>query len=169
MLPRRLKNFNIFLDGYSMLGIAEEVVLPKLVRKMEEYRAAGMNGPLKADFGHEAMELEVTSAEIDANLIKLWGTSDLQGVGLRFRAAMEREGSDASVEGLEIVVRGRFSEIDPGTAKAGEKHSAKYKLEISYLKITDNGNDLVEIDVLNMVEVVDGRDILAEQREALGI
>lgn len=169
MLPRRLKNFNVFLEGYSMLGIAEEVVLPKLVRKMEEYRAAGMNGPLKADFGHEAMELEITSAEIDANLIKTWGTSDMQKVGLRFRAAMEREGNDGSVEGLEIVARGRFSTIDMQTVTSGEKHSAKYMLEVAYLKITDNEVELIEIDVLNMVEKVDGNDILADQRAALGV
>ena len=169
MLPSRLKNFNIFLEGYSMLGIAEEIVLPKLVRKMEEYRAAGMNGPLKGDFGHEAMELEITSAEIDPNLIKTWGTPDLQGVGLRFRAAMEREGNEQVVEGLEIVARGRFSSIDMDIVKSGDPHSAKYKMEIAYIKITDNDIELVEIDVINMVEKVDGVDLLAEQRAAIGI
>jgi P2 family phage contractile tail tube protein len=128
-----------------------------------------MNGPLKADFGHEAMEMEISSAEIDGNLIKTWGTADLQGVGLRFRAALEREGSDPAVEGIEIVARGRFAEIDLGTPKSGEKHMAKYKLELAYLKITDNGNDLVEIDTLNMVEKVGGTDILSAQREALGL
>jgi len=43
-LPRKLKNFNLFQNGVSFMGMVPEVTLPKLSRKMEEYRAGGMSG-----------------------------------------------------------------------------------------------------------------------------
>ncbi|HYG06274.1 MAG TPA: phage major tail tube protein, partial [Stenotrophomonas sp.] len=52
-LPKKLKFFNVFGDGISWLGQAIEVKLPVLSRKMEEYRAGGMNGPIDLDFGNE--------------------------------------------------------------------------------------------------------------------
>ena len=43
-MPRKLKLMNVFLNGYSYQGVAKSVTLPKLTRKLENYRGAGMNG-----------------------------------------------------------------------------------------------------------------------------
>ena len=61
-LPRKLKNFNLLLDGESYAGVASEVVLPKLTRKTEEFRGGGMNGPVSADMGLEALNMVSTHA-----------------------------------------------------------------------------------------------------------
>ena len=50
-LPRKLKNMNLFNEGESYLGQIKTVVLPKLTRKMEDYRGGGLNAPLKIDMG----------------------------------------------------------------------------------------------------------------------
>ncbi|MDB7207927.1 phage major tail tube protein, partial [Escherichia coli] len=42
-MPRKLKLMNVFLNGYSYQGVAKSVTLPKLTRKLENYRGAGMN------------------------------------------------------------------------------------------------------------------------------
>ena len=57
-LPRKIKNFTLFNEGLSYLGEVDEVTLPKLTRKTEDWRAGGMGGPIKADFGMEGLELE---------------------------------------------------------------------------------------------------------------
>lgn len=61
-LPRSLKNFATFVDGNSYIGDMPEVGLPKLTRKMEKYRAGGMNGEVSLDFGMEAIEADLTAA-----------------------------------------------------------------------------------------------------------
>ncbi|MNV43960.1 Phage tail tube protein FII [compost metagenome] len=66
-------------------------------------------------------------------------------------------------------MRGRFVEIDPGSAKAGEATAIKYKAALSYYKLSINGETLIEIDAVNMIEMVNGVDRLAEVRAALGI
>ena len=62
-LPRKIKNFTLFNEGLSYLGEVDEVTLPKLTRKTEDWRAGGMGGPIKADFGMEGLELEWAPAE----------------------------------------------------------------------------------------------------------
>ncbi len=59
-LPRKLKNMNLFNDGINYAGQVVEITLPKLSRKMEEYRGGGMNGPVQIDLGQEALELQWT-------------------------------------------------------------------------------------------------------------
>jgi len=169
MLPRRLKNFNLYVDGRSMLGLCPAVTLPKLTRKMDEYRAGGLNAPMKIDMGHEALSLEFELAENEENLLKSWGINDMSALGLRFRAALERDGIDPVVEGLDIYVRGRLSEVDHGSHKPGEAANMKYRMELIYYKLTQNGDDILEIDLINMKEVVGGVDRLSAIREALGI
>ena len=42
----------------------------------------------------------------------------------------------------------------------------KVAVAASYYKFTSKGEDIIEIDVLNRVEKVDGKDRLAEHRKA---
>ncbi len=60
-LPRKLKNMNLFNEGRSYLAEVPSVTLPKLTRKLEEYRGGGMDGTVKLDMGAEAMEMEFTA------------------------------------------------------------------------------------------------------------
>ncbi|MBI6358056.1 phage major tail tube protein, partial [Proteus mirabilis] len=50
-LPRKLKNFNLFMNGVNYVGVAEELTLPKITRKLEAYRGGGMNGSVQIDMG----------------------------------------------------------------------------------------------------------------------
>ena len=45
-MPHKLKQFNVFQNGVLFMGMVPEITLPKLSRKMEEYRAGGMSGPV---------------------------------------------------------------------------------------------------------------------------
>jgi P2 family phage contractile tail tube protein len=167
-LPRVLKAFAAFVDGTNYMGEVPEVTLPTLSRKMEEYRAGGMQGPVDLDFGQEKMEAELKGAGWLKDLAKKWGARQHDAVMIRFAGALQADDSE-SVDTLEVVVRGRHSEIDPGKSKAGDNTEIKIKSAISYYKLTLNGTVLLEIDPVNLVEMVDGVDRLAETRAALGL
>lgn len=169
-LPKKLKNFNVFIEGGSFQNRAFELTLPTLARKVEEYRAAGMNIPIDIDLGMEKMELEFSIADfIAAELRSLFGLPDASGAGLRFAGATE--GCDTNgVTGIEITVRGRITEISTDTAKAGEDNAGgKYKMSLTYYKEVVNGITTVEVDAINMIEKINGIDRMEAQREALGI
>ena len=166
-LPRKLKNMNLFNDGVSFVGVATEVVLPTLTRKLEEYRGAGMNGPVDADLGMEKLTVEHTYGGIVRELFMQFGITRADGVLLRFAGAYQRDDT-GEVDAVEIVVRGRHEEIDMGKGKPGDDTEFKFKTAISYYKLSMNGAVLVEIDVQNMVCIVNGVDRLAELRAAIG-
>ncbi|MGL6112681.1 MAG: phage major tail tube protein [Rubrivivax sp.] len=167
-LPRKLKNMNVFYNGENFIGQAAEVTLPKLARKMEAWRGGGMTGEVKIDMGMEALELEATYGGLMAEMYRDFGIAKIDGVMLRFAGAYQRDDTDA-VDAVEIVMRGRHEEIDPGNAKAGDDTSFKVKSALSYYKLSINNETLVEIDLINMIERVNGEDRLAQQRKAIGL
>lgn len=167
-LPAKLKNMNLFNEGHSYMGKIDEVVLPKLTAKMEEWRGGGMDAPVDIDLGMEKLSMEWTAGGWLPDALKQFGALNASGVGLRFAGAIQSDDTD-QVKAVEVVVRGRHSEIDMGNAKAGEDTAHKYTTSLSYYKLTVEGEELIEIDVLNMVKKIGGKDLLADHRAALGI
>ena len=167
-LPRKLKNFATFVDGTNYMGEMPEVTLPTLTRKMEEYRAGGMNGPIDLDMGQEKMEAELKGAGWIKGLMAKWGAGTHDAVMVRFAGAIQSDDSEA-VQAVEVVMRGRLSEVDPGSAKAGELTERTYKFTLSYYKATVDGEVELEIDLVNLVENVHGEDRLSAVRAALGV
>ena len=49
--PRVLRGFDVFVDGRGYAGKVEELELPKLSIKTEEFRAGGMDVPVELDMG----------------------------------------------------------------------------------------------------------------------
>ena len=167
-LPQILKDFNLFGDGDSYQGLVKEINHPKLKRKMEDYRAGGMGGPIKLDLGMEGLQMTWTCGGFMRAVLAQFGALKHNGVQLRFAGAYQSDSSDTP-DSVEIVVLGRHSEIDIGDAKAGEKSDFKVVTEISYYKLSINGETLIEIDFINKIEFVNGEDKMAAIRAAIGL
>ncbi|VWC47653.1 major tail tube protein [Burkholderia lata] len=167
-MPRKLKGFNLFQNGENFVGQVVEVTLPKLTRKMEDYQGGGMSGPIKVDFGQEGIQLEWTCGGFMRSVLGQYAITKHDGVLLRFAGGYQSEDS-TNVDAIEIVIRGRHSEIDPGTAKSKEDTAFKVTTVASYYKLSVNGQDVIEIDFVNMVEKVNGNDLFAALRNAIGL
>jgi hypothetical protein len=118
--------------------------------------------------GQDALEIELNCAGIMQQVFEQYGVTKMDGVMLRFAGAHQRDDT-SDVDAVEVVVRGRHQEIDPGKAKSGEKTDFKVKSALTYYKLSMNGKVLIEIDLLNFVEIVNGVDMLAAQRKAIGL
>ncbi|MDR1349373.1 MAG: phage major tail tube protein [Zoogloeaceae bacterium] len=167
-MPRKLKNFNVFYNGDNYIGRCSEVELPKLTRKTEDLQAGGMNGPVKVDLGNEGLEINHTYAGFEAEIFRQYAAATADSVLLRFAGAYQRDDT-GDVDAVEIVARGRHTEIDLGSAKAGDDTELKVKSDLSYYKLSVNGETLVEIDLLNFVENIGGADLLSGIRSAIGL
>lgn len=167
-LPSKLKNMNLFNDGESYVGQVPEVSIPKVARKMEEYRGGGMDSAIKIDMGGEPVEFEWKAGGHIDQVYRQFGAVTHDAVQLRWMGAYQDD-STGQVLPVEILVRGRHEEIDPGTGKPGDDTEQSIKTIASYYRLTSNGQVLIEIDAINMIFIVDGVDILADQRNAIGI
>ncbi|WP_055129221.1 phage major tail tube protein [Pseudomonas mediterranea] len=169
-MPRKLKNLNLFNDANSYLGVVKTVTLPPLGRKMEGYRGGGMNGPVKADLGFsdDGIQFEWKTGGLDLIALKQFGTVNASGVALRFTGAFQQDDTEA-VSAVEVVMRGRHETIEMGDAEPGEDTEHSITTTCSYYKLIVDNEEIIEIDLLNFIEIVNGVDLLDKQRQALGI
>ncbi|AGL83830.1 phage major tail tube protein [Pseudomonas protegens] len=169
-MPRKLKNLNLFNDGNSYLGVVKSVTLPPLGRKMEAYRGGGMNGSVKADLGFsdDGIQFEWKTGGIDLIALRQFGSVNASGIMLRFSGAFQQDDT-GDVSTVEVVVRGRHETIEMGDASPGEDTEHSITTTCSYYKLTVDNEDIIEIDLLNFIEKVNGVDMLEKQRQALGI
>lgn len=167
-LAKTLKKMMLFNEGRDYLGEVKTVTLPTLTRKMEDYRAAGMNGTVKTDHGLDALELEASFGGPMLDILRQFGVVRVDGVYLRFVGAYQRD-NDGAVDGYEVIVRGRHEEIEMGDQETGEPSEFKVKTAIAYYKLIVNGRTEVEIDFLRGVEIVGGVDRNAELNAIIGL
>lgn len=167
-LPKKLKNFNLFINGTSYMGEVTEVTLPKLSRKMEEYLAGGMSGPVEVDLGNEKLEMQWKAGGLLVDVIKQYGVTTHNGVQLRFAGAFQNDDIEGTTA-VEVLVSGRHKEIDMGSAKVGDDTEHQYTTNCSYYKLEVDGETLLEIDFVNCVLIVGGEDRMASIRAAIGL
>ena len=166
MLPKILKNFNVYVDGRGYAGRVDEITLPKLTVKTEEYQGAGMSSSVEIDMGLEKLEMDLTFSEYDRDLFKLFGLTNGSEFALTIRGALQGTGDTSPVV---INVRGYFKEMDFDSWKPAEKATLKCSVACNYYKLTIDGVELIEIDPVNMIRNVNGVDQLSEVRQALQI
>ena len=167
-MPSKLKNFATFVDGTSWAGEVTEIVLPKLTRKTEEFRAGGMRAPVKVDLGAEPLELEITSGGWMKDAIKQWGATGIGAVALRFAGAVQSDDT-GEYSKVEVFMRGRWEELDMGSSKAGDDTEFKAKASLSYYRLVWDDEDLIEVDATGLIEKVGGVDLTEKVRRILGI
>jgi hypothetical protein len=169
-LPRKLKHLNLFNDGNNWQGIVESLTLPKFTRKFEKYRGGGMAGAVDVDMGLDdgALDTEFSIGGMESLIFKQLAKTTADGIQLRFTASIQRDDT-GEVQAVELVVRGRHKEVDSGELKTGESNSTKVSSTNSYAKLTINGEVLYEVDTINMVEIVDGVDLMEAHRRAIGL
>lgn len=166
-LPRKLKAMAVFVNGTHYAGECTEATAPTLERELEDYRAGGMGGPVKLDMGGKELTITLKMAGHVAALVQEYGGS-MSGTQLRLVQAVQADDTE-TVQGVEIVARGRLTKLDPGSSKVGDLTEHEYEFACTYIKWIDNGNTLVEIDYVNLIENVGGVDRMAETRAVLGI
>lgn len=167
-LPSKLKNFNLFGDGNVWRALIDSVTLPKLTRKVEEWRGGGMHGPIEVDLGLEKLEMSFKAGGFLLDGYRAFGGTTHNANNWRFAGAYQDD-STGAVTPVEIVVSGRVREIDPGDAKAGDNTEHTHTISVSYYKLVVAGSDVIEIDMPGLVFKVGGSDTLGDIRRAIGM
>ena len=167
-LPRKLKRMNFFIDGIGYVGEASSITLPKLTRKLDDWRGGGMDGTVKIDMGQEAMEMEWAFGGPMREVFLSYGIQEIGGVGLRYASAYQADDT-SDVVAVEVIARGRHEELEMGESKPGEGGEFKGKSQLVYYQLIWNGEVLIECDVLAGILIVGGVDRTAQLRAAIGV
>jgi P2 family phage contractile tail tube protein len=161
------KNFTLSVDGRGYAGDIEEFNAPKLTLKTDEFRAGGMDAPIKLNMGMEVMDCDFSMKSYSADVMALFGLAEGNLVPLIAREVLES--ADGTVTAVIHTIYGTVTEMDPGTSKPGEAAMLKITMNLRYYKLEHGSRIVHEVDIVNMIHVVDGADVLADQRAALGL
>lgn len=162
-----LKNINLFIDGRGYAGQVQEVTPPVPTQVTEDFRAGGMNGPVKITMGMEPMEASFVLSAYDRDVLALFGVVEGGQINCTIRGALESY--NGTVTPVAHVMRGKVVSLDSGTWKPGELSPMTVNLALNYWRLEHGIVVAQEVDIENMIHRQNGIDLLAPIRAALGL
>ncbi len=169
IIPEKIHDFNVYYgDSEKLIGISDEVTLPDFEAITDTMSGPGMLGEMESvAMGHFAsMEMEVPFRQMYDHMFKF--IDQTKALALTFRGAiqvMNSETTELDFVQMRIVCRGRCKGITGGKAKQGVGTASSVKQELFYILIEINGVTELELDKLNFVYKVHGKDLLEKVRK----
>jgi P2 family phage contractile tail tube protein len=169
-VPEKLISYRVYRDGVDLVGTAD-VQLPELEAMTETIKGAGIAGEVDSPvLGHYgSMTLVLNWRTLVAPIAWLSRQEvhalDLRGVSQVMDAA---SGTYQKVP-IKVAVRGTPKKTTLGKLDVGAPTESSNEIEVFYIKVSLDGADVIEIDKYNYIAKIDGVDVLAEVRKALGL
>jgi len=161
LIPDKVWDFHVYNETDRLIGAGEEWTLPTLTALTNETTGAGLLGkfnvPMLGMF--ESMEQGVNFTSLYSSVgtyMRLGKAIDLTIRGVT--QVLEKDTSDIQPVGIVVVERGIMKELELGKFKTGEAMDVSGKMEVTYLKIEVDDQELLVIDKLNEQYRVNGED-----------
>lgn len=168
IIPEAINNYNIYDDkARKMIGISGEVELPELEAITDTVEAAGILGevedPVTGQFA--SAKIKIPFSNLYEDIFNLMDTTNPPQLTLRgSMQVMNSATGGTDYVPVKIVVRGKATTSSLGKFVKGKKGEPEIELEILYLKVMINNKTTLELDKLNSVFAVNGKDMLAKVR-----
>lgn len=167
---RKIRDANVYVNGTTTHGQSSEITLPNIQPAKAEYKALGMVGVVKLYQGFDAMECTIKWS-VPGNDVAIALANPKKAVDLMVRSQMDvyENGSITGEKPVIYYLRGTCGNINGGTLKSKEDNERESKFDLTYYKEVIDGQEIIELDVVNNIFMVGGEDLLATYRENLGI
>lgn len=168
-VPELLQDFRVYEDGSSDVKGIVDAQLPSLEALTNTIKGAGIAGEYEAPTPgmYKSMSLALKYRTITDFLL---GLSAPKVHALELRGGIQaQDGASGTIRTIPVRVatRCRPKKTDPGKFETGAGNDASNEFDVTYLKITYDGKDMIEIDKINYICIVDGVDYLEELRKAI--
>lgn len=165
----KLYNANVYVNGASFLGRAEEVTLPKVQAKMVEHKALGMFGVVETAAGIEKMEAKIKWNSLYPEVLGEIA-NPYKSVSIQVRASLETYDSTGRIAEKPVTafMTAQFKNFPGIGFKHQDNAEVETDLAVSYYKLTIDGEDIIEADVFANIWKVNGEDILATFKANIG-
>lgn len=168
-IPEKVVNFNVYDEGNKLVGVSGEITLPNLEAMSETISGAGIAGeyesPTPGHFGSISMEIPFRVL-YDSSFDLMEPT----GRNIVLRASQQSydvAGGKIEYRALKITIKTLPKGIDLGKLGVGKMTETKNTVEVLYIKVEENGKTLLELDKLNFVFKVNGKDVLSKVRSQI--
>jgi P2 family phage contractile tail tube protein len=166
-LATKINAYNVYLDGTKLIGLSDEITLPDFEALTETLSGAGILGeidePLLGHFG--ASEIEIPFRTINISMFTLASMEKAINLTLRMSTQTINESNmNTDFMPSRIVIKGKNKAITGGKVKQGNGTASSIKVEILYILIEVDKQPKFELDKLNFVYKVNGKDLLEKVR-----
>ena len=161
--------FAVYEDATEYYGMSE-VTLPEIANLTEEISGAGMGGKVEAVIlgAIEAMTTTLNFRTVTKNAIKLHEPREHK---IDLRVAQQNKNT---TKGVTEVGRVKHlltltpKKLNPGKVATASAAEVSGEYATTYFATYIDGKKMLEIDPLNYIYFVNGKDWLADVRKALG-
>lgn len=172
IIPERIQGFTAYLAGTDqILGEVASVDLPELSYMAETVNGAGIAGeyesPTIGQFSSFTITIHWRTLSKNIYTVLQNGAVDLD-----LRGAVQSYDSSVgaySSEAVRMSVRGPAKTTGLGSLATSNADGCTTEIEVFRIKIWQDGKESLEIDKQNYICVIDGVDILAQTRAAMGM
>lgn len=165
----RITNANIYVNGNSLLGRAEEIKLPDVAAIMAEHKALGMVGKIELPSGFDKLEGEIKWNSLYKEVAKTVG-NPFRAVQLQCRSSVETYGSQGRIQEVSLVtfLTVMFKKAPLGTYKQHDNAEFPSSFTATYVKQVVDGDEILELDYMANIFRIGGQDMLAQYRANIG-
>lgn len=165
VIPEVINKFNVYSGGNVMIGVSGEVSLTEFSSVTDTISGSGLLGEFETVVVgmFSSMKQEIPFRILDKDIFDMANPLDVQEITLRATEQVTNKATGGiEMQGMRIVFRGRPVSFKPGTMKQGAQMGASVTLELIYTLIEINGKSKFELDKLNEVFKINGKDMLAD-------
>lgn len=169
VFPEVINKFNVYNDANRVMGTTAEVNIAELKAMTASVSGAGIQGEYNTSVVgmFQSMSQEIPFRMIDRDFFNMLNTGEQSKIVLRSSVQQRNRetGGTLSNEAMRIVLRGHPTEAKFGTVKMGDLMNAAITLEVTYILVEIAGETMLELDKLNSVYKVNGKDLLKDIRD----
>lgn len=166
----KIYNSNFYLDGTNnQVGRASEVTLPEVAGVTEEHKALGMIGAIEFVMGLAVMNVKIKWNGFYPEHLDGANFFAMRKLQARSNVQTFAAGGLVSSKPLVTSLTVGWKKIPLGVLGAQTSTEFEEELRCNYVKQELDGVELLEIDIVNAIYRVRGKDILADFRKNLGL
>ncbi len=166
----RLTNANIYVEGNSMLGKAEEITLPMIKAKYSDVKVLGLQSDIELPSGFEKMSGKVKWNAVYQDVLGTFGLP-YKTKQMQVRASLETYDSSGRTKEVSVVafLTVRFKDILPGLGiKSGDNPEQESEFSATYYRLEIDGQRVIELDAMTNVFFLANEDQMVNYRNNLG-
>ena len=165
----QIVNANVYTNGVSQMGRANEVKIPDIEFETIEHKGLGLHGAIKLPAGTNDIEAEINwdsfYPEVRALLLNPYKNTQLM---IRSNLQVFDSRGLAAEEPMVTIMNVSASKIGGTGHKNKENSEFADTINVYSIKQTVAGKELLFIDVLANIYRVNGQDVLQKYRTNIG-
>lgn len=162
-------NARVYIDGTDFIAKAEEIDLPKVKFKFSDTKALGLYADGEFPTGLDKLEARIKFNSVYPDFIAL-AADPFTARTIIIYAPMQdwQQTGVVKTSSVKAEIRGFFKEWDSGKLKKAESAEAEATVSCIYYKLDVDGQDVIEVDTINNIYKIKGKDILQDYKINIG-